>query len=322
MNRPPALLAAAAVLVLAGLAIPSVALGQGAGVVFRFLFTPQAGYYSAGLSCGWHAHACTGPTPEPGPALDWPASSADTGDNVYFRYIGIKPSGAPEQVAFASPDTVPDDEAVCKTTRVTIRDEDTQAILGYMFYTHTYLTSPYDMQMSVSPPTSVTSVHFAEMVQTENQDCPWGGVHLHESSASHDDVIYLRDGGGCGGAKYPCAPGTGGPYHPQEYDDWARTFCFDDTDCDGWTEDQESYLGTDPVDDCPNSSSHAAWPLDINNDRYITVSGDISNYSGRLGAQPGWPNWWQRLDLNADGYITVSGDVSKYAGKLGQTCYN
>jgi hypothetical protein len=152
MNRPPALLAAAAVLVLAGLAIPSVALGQGAGVVFRFLFTPQAGYYSAGLSCGWHAHACTGPTPEPGPALDWPASSADTGDNVYFRYIGIKPSGAPEQVAFASPDTVPDDEAVCKTTRVTIRDEDTQAILGYMFYTHTYLTSPYDMQMSVSPP--------------------------------------------------------------------------------------------------------------------------------------------------------------------------
>jgi len=80
-------------------------------------------------------------------------------------------------------------------------------------------------------------------------------------------------------------------------------------------------IGTDPYDDCPDNSSDDAWPLDINKDRYVTVVGDVSNYSGRLGATPGNPKWWQRLDLNADGAITVVGDVGVYVDKLGDTCY-
>jgi hypothetical protein len=148
----------------------------------------------------------------------------------------------------------------------------------------------------------------------------WGGRHLHEYHVNHDDIIFLRDGGVCTGGKYPCRPASGGDYHPQEWDDWARTFCIDDTDCDGWTESQESYLGTDPVDDCPNSSSHDAWPLDIDKNRTITVA-DVLKYSGRINAVPGLPNWWQRLDLNTDRAITAA-DVMKYAGKINQTCTN
>jgi len=93
-----------------------------------------------------------------------------------------------------------------------------------------------------------------------------------------------------------------------------------DLDGDGFTGAVEWYVGTDQADACPDSSGDAAWPLDINNDRYVTVVGDVSNYTGRLGATPGSPNWRQRLDLNTDAAITVTGDVLKYRGKINATC--
>jgi hypothetical protein len=89
---------------------------------------------------------------------------------------------------------------------------------------------------------------------------------------------------------------------------------------DGFLDTVELWIRTDTLDACPDNSSDATWPLDINNDRYITVA-DVMNYAGRMGATPGSPNWWQRLDLNADGYITVA-DVMKYSGKIGWTCTN
>jgi hypothetical protein len=89
-----------------------------------------------------------------------------------------------------------------------------------------------------------------------------------------------------------------------------------DDDNDGFTDTVELYIGTDPLKACgPN-----AWPLDINNDRYITVGGDVSKYTGKIGAKVGDAKYDKRLDLNADGYITVGGDVAKYTGKIGQRC--
>jgi hypothetical protein len=93
-----------------------------------------------------------------------------------------------------------------------------------------------------------------------------------------------------------------------------------DSDGDGFSDGRETYLGTDPLDACPDDPSDAAWPLDINKDRVITVVGDILSFRGRIGASPGEPNWWQRLDLNGDGMITVTDDVLLYRGKIGQTC--
>jgi hypothetical protein len=163
--------------------------------------------------------------------------------------------------------------------------------------------------------------------QRENWDCKhnllWFGVHLHESHVDGTDIIFLRDGGDCTyGDRYPCVPASAGTVNPQAWDDWARTFCIDDTDCDGWTDGEEGYLGTDPVDDCPNSSSHDAWPLDIDKSRSISTVGDVLNYVGRIGAGVGDPNYWARLDLNTSGTISVTGDVLKYSGKIGSTCYN
>jgi len=97
-----------------------------------------------------------------------------------------------------------------------------------------------------------------------------------------------------------------------------------DTDGDTFTDDIETYLPTDCLDDCTdNPGVHDAWPLDINVDKVITVSGDVLNYRGRLqasGGPPPDPNWLQRLDLNMDNVITVSGDVLLFRGMLQQTC--
>jgi hypothetical protein len=91
-----------------------------------------------------------------------------------------------------------------------------------------------------------------------------------------------------------------------------------DTDGDLFSDQQEVYLGTDPLDACADSRSDPAWPLDVNNDTAITAS-DVMNFRGRINSAHGDTGWWQRLDLNGDGVLTVT-DVMQYRGKIGYTC--
>ena len=92
-----------------------------------------------------------------------------------------------------------------------------------------------------------------------------------------------------------------------------------DTDGDTFTDDIETYLPTDCVDDCTdNPGVHDAWPLDINMDTFVTVVGDVLAYSGLMGQTV--PPAPQRLDLNADSFITVVGDVLAFSGKIGSSC--
>jgi hypothetical protein len=94
-----------------------------------------------------------------------------------------------------------------------------------------------------------------------------------------------------------------------------------DSDGDGFTDDWEVYLGTDPLDACPDDPSDAAWPLDINMDTFVTMA-DVFKYSGLLGSTggpPPSPNWLKRLDLDMDNFITMA-DVFKYSGKLAKKC--
>jgi hypothetical protein len=96
--------------------------------------------------------------------------------------------------------------------------------------------------------------------------------------------------------------------------------CDLDDDGDEFTDEREVYLVTDHLDACPDGPSDAAWPLDLDNDTELTVTGDVVNFRERIGATPASPDWWQRLDLDGDGEITVSGDVFLFREQIGQAC--
>ena len=256
----------------------------------KFLFTPQAGLDSVCLSCGWHDGACTAGVP--GSALDFPGSCADT-ETVYFRSFGFNRLDYAQMAAYGTAFAYP--PATCKTNFVRIYDTGSN-ILGTMWYTHTYLYPGGGGMMMLAIKSGVRNQSaFAGMAkwpgtptvpedQWENWECVnhdppwWTGVHLHEESADSASTFLLNHD------RYPSVPGSGGPYDPQDWElDWVRAFCIDDTDCDGWMDDEESYLGTDPLDACPNNPSHDAWPLDNNMDRAVTVVGDVLLYAGMIG---------------------------------------
>jgi len=93
-----------------------------------------------------------------------------------------------------------------------------------------------------------------------------------------------------------------------------------DDDDDGFSDEREAYLATDSLADCPVNQYHSAWPLDINNDTVITVSGDVLNYRGMIATTYGDGKFRKRLDLNGDGGISVSFDVLLFRQRLMETC--
>jgi hypothetical protein len=86
-----------------------------------------------------------------------------------------------------------------------------------------------------------------------------------------------------------------------------------DDDGDAFFTSQEIHVGTDAYD----AASH---PLDIDSDGAFSVTGDVINYVGGIGAAPGVPNWRQRLDLDMSWDISVTGDVAMYMGRIGELC--
>jgi hypothetical protein len=103
--------------------------------------------------------------------------------------------------------------------------------------------------------------------------------------------------------------------------------CDPDDDADGSNDVNESWQGTDPLDNCTNGSGSLksdAWPLDQNKDKKVMVVGDVNFYAGKIGQTVyGSPptSWvYRRLDMNMDGKIMVVGDVNAYSGKIGNSC--
>jgi len=88
-----------------------------------------------------------------------------------------------------------------------------------------------------------------------------------------------------------------------------------DSDNDGFADNVERYIGTDPLDSCPDNLNDPAWPFDIDNNAYIDVR-DILKIAaaGVLLTKEGDPKFNRRYDLNANGKINVE-DLLLYSAK-------
>jgi hypothetical protein len=335
MARPLVSATAAAIVLALVLLIPSPAVAFRGLDEVKFLFTPQAGYNSACLSCGWH-DVCNDNW-QPGPALDFPASCSG-GQSVYLRNFGFM-SGQSDitYVGYAAAYEVPD--TTCKTVRARVWDTG-GTVLGEMWYVHTYRTYPGTIWLYANKYRYENEQVVAAMAkdpdedggipeyQKENEQCKrlgyWTGVHLHEEHKNYANTFSLRDHGNCeGDVTYPCGPQWPYPtYDPQDWEnDWARALCIDDTDCDGWTDSAENIIGTDPSDDCPEGTWDDAWPPDNNNDAAVDIL-DVLRYKGKLQYCQPYPPYNPRYDLNADGTVDIL-DVLMYSSEdMGVTCTN
>jgi hypothetical protein len=96
----------------------------------------------------------------------------------------------------------------------------------------------------------------------------------------------------------------------------------DDNDSQGlgdplfFRDEVEAFVGTDPLDACPDSPSDAAWPPDFNNTGDVT-SGDVVLFRQHYGPLGG--TYSARYDLNASGVIT-SGDLVVFKKYYGSSC--
>jgi hypothetical protein len=91
-----------------------------------------------------------------------------------------------------------------------------------------------------------------------------------------------------------------------------------DEDCDGFTTTLEGYVGTDPLDACPDGSTDDAWPPDINMDTWANILDVLLFKPVIMTSVPPSP---ARYDVNADGKIDIL-DVLLYKPVIMTQCTN
>ena len=97
----------------------------------------------------------------------------------------------------------------------------------------------------------------------------------------------------------------------------------DDSDNDGFTDRIEIYIGTDPLDACPDIiGEHDAWPPDFTMDRFVNITDWWRIYLQRGRWVSEDPEELQRLDLNEDWYIDQTDINVGFIPYFGQTCTN
>jgi len=93
-----------------------------------------------------------------------------------------------------------------------------------------------------------------------------------------------------------------------------------DTDGDAFSDGAESFLGTDPVDACPDSPSDDAWPPDIDRDTRVSIL-DVLLFKPVMSSAVCDARYNRRFDFTADGNVNIL-DVLLYKPVLGASCTN
>jgi len=108
-------------------------------------------------------------------------------------------------------------------------------------------------------------------------------------------------------------------YNPDQTDtdgDSLGDACDDDDDNDAFSDTTELFVGTDPLDDCPDDPADDVWPLDINMDTWANVV-DVLMYPANISmpAEQGVePTYDARYDLNTDSWVNVT-DILMFPAK-------
>ena len=92
----------------------------------------------------------------------------------------------------------------------------------------------------------------------------------------------------------------------------------DDPDCDGFTTADETFIGTDPNDACPDNISDDTWPVDFDNDTAVNIL-DVGELRTVFGSTEGDGTYTARGDLTADGAINIL-DVGKIRPFFNLSC--
>ncbi len=100
-----------------------------------------------------------------------------------------------------------------------------------------------------------------------------------------------------------------------------------DTDGDGTYDGTELFIGTDPLEACPNNSSHDASPFDTNRSKVINLADLVGSpgFKTSFGSSDGEPNYYTRFDWNASGNINLLDLVTepgKFKFAFGTSCGN
>lgn len=112
------------------------------------------------------------------------------------------------------------------------------------------------------------------------------------------NVLADWDGDGVPNASDNC------PYHAnpaQNLPPW--TVPAEDHDCDGTSDANERYLGTDPTARCPDDSSHDAWPPDLNLSQNVSIADVLALKPYFNQSVPPAP---ARYDLVPSGAISIA----------------
>ena len=90
-----------------------------------------------------------------------------------------------------------------------------------------------------------------------------------------------------------------------------------DSDSDGFSDEVEKWIKTDPSDNCADDVNDAAWPPDFNNDKMVNDA-DLGMLKVQFGSRVKGENN-RRYDLNADKTINLS-DVFLFSNFSNKGC--
>jgi hypothetical protein len=98
-----------------------------------------------------------------------------------------------------------------------------------------------------------------------------------------------------------------------------------DSDCDGFTDTEETSVGTNPSDPCadtadPDDEADDRWPADFNDDQTVNVLDIVQLTPPAFGTSPPDPNYGIRKDLNGDGVINILDIVRMTPPMFGTSC--